>query len=210
MIHSLLCWLDPARVQAVCAVLGVIGLFIYAWDNRRSANYSREQIEEPSIPFVTIDVPTTRSKFGAGRFVLMNVGKGAALNVFLKGVFLKGEMPAWPRASAVPEWRNWMPRSLPYGVIAAGDDAPLDDFVIVAIDERKTFTIEYQSLSGRRYRTVITRYLGGDAAFGRAGWAVQFEKLDSAASERRSSLRRFSRTPTQVGRNQGGASGSGV
>jgi hypothetical protein len=58
MIHSLLWWLDPVRVQAVCAVLGVIGLFIYAWDNRRSANYSREQIEEPSIPFVTIDVPT--------------------------------------------------------------------------------------------------------------------------------------------------------
>ncbi len=72
-------FINAQTIQAVCAVLALFGLFVYAFDTRRIRNATLAQSEASRRPYFTFeanhDLKSGRLTIGA-----KNVGEGAALS----------------------------------------------------------------------------------------------------------------------------------
>ena len=129
----------PEWIQAFAA-LGIVVLTAwtlrvlraYASDTNRLANHSALQIENAQIPFLAI----TRNASGQGEWVVANQGFGPALNPTYHGFTKDGK----------PEPSNPLHTIAPREVVS---------FAHPFIRATRDFVIDYESLSGQKYRSTV-------------------------------------------------------
>jgi len=108
----------------------------YAADTKRIANAGVTQTENAQMPFLTaFDQPATAQ--AAGRWVIANQGFGPAINGKWKQI----------QADAVPRFIL---------SLAPGTRSPVLNDFHEAIGSHWEVQLDYESLSGLKYRTVIT------------------------------------------------------
>src|ERR1700691_4938370 len=128
--------LTPDCIQAAAAVCLVIltawtlkVLREYAADTKRIANDSASQAERSQKPFLAI-VRTDRG------YSIQNQGYGPAVNIVYRGFGNN----AVPFTASVPS-------------LAPGGLHPVHNEFGITFQQHREFSIEYESLSGQRYRT---------------------------------------------------------
>ena len=127
-------------IQALAA-LGIVFLTArtlivlrgYAADTHHLANHSALQIENAQMPFLAI----TRNQGGQGEWVIANQGFGPAVNVTYHG-FTKDEKPEQPN---------------PVHTIAPRE---VVGFANHFIRSNRDFVVDYESLAGKKYRSIVT------------------------------------------------------
>jgi hypothetical protein len=156
-MHTLL-FNTPEWIQAGAAVAltvvttwTLIILRRYAADTKRLAWNSAEQIEISQMPFVTLVEHSEPHRFG--NWALHNEGFGAAINIYHS---------------------RWLGPQRENARIAApslgpGDQYAVDNNSANIATSQTGFVIEYESLTGRKFRTTFTRH--GDSQ------KTVFEKL---------------------------------
>jgi hypothetical protein len=154
-----------AVVQAACAMLGLIVafvtlviLFFYARDTKTLANAAGEQIEESGIPYLTILTPGKANPWYPISFVIMNQGRGPALNVILKTRVAQRRATVQIGPSSCEEkWTDWQATAFSVDDLGVGEDTPIFQDVQRAIYESEKIVLEYQSLGQRNYRSHYAR-----------------------------------------------------
>jgi hypothetical protein len=142
----------PNYIQAASGVVLVgitfwtlIVLRRYAADTKTIAANSSQQIENSQMPFVTLVVKDTG-------WAMKNQGFGTAMNIFHTRFVGKDKPPL----------NQWMTPMAP------GEDMRVERDDADYID-KEGFTVSYESLSGKKYRTTIRKISGA--------LNVQFEKI---------------------------------
>lgn len=168
---------DPAWVQAYWTaavfVVSVVTLFVlglYAWDTHKMAKASVRQVENAQTPFLAlVDVEQTyQSSLMPGVqhvWGIENQGSGAAVNIEITGTYLAETYEHGMGGRAMlkePTPTKIVNHPKPLGV---GGTALIVEGkrVFKQVLVREPFTdcvIEYESLSGRRYRTTINNVDG--------------------------------------------------
>lgn len=150
----------PAWIQAAAAVAltivttwTLIILRKYAADTKRLAQNSADQIEISQMPFLTLVELTDPHRYT--NWAIYNQGVGAAINI---------------------RHSHWLGPDRDNTTIAAPSLGPKDHFAVdtnsANIATSQTgFVIEYESLTGRKFRTIFTRH--GDSQ------KTTFQKLPS-------------------------------
>lgn len=138
MMSSLITF--PPWIQAVAAVCLT---FLTAWtlavlrgyarDTRTLALSSVAQVENAQKPFVAL---VSRSPLNQNDWALENLGLGPALNIRYSDPGGSEGMVAY------------------LTTMAKGGEYAIPDFAIVIMRNR-TFTVEYESLSGTKYSTIV-------------------------------------------------------
>jgi hypothetical protein len=152
-------WSDlPNWIQAGATIVltGITGWTLkvlreYAADTKRMAQSSVEQSENAQMPFVVLAEQTGPHR--TCLWMIHNQGFGPAVNIYHS---------RW-RGPAVP---NMMTATPP---LAPTEKTMIDDNSANIRTENDGFRIEYESLSGRKYRTVVFQH--GDVS------KTTFEKL---------------------------------
>jgi hypothetical protein len=127
--------------QAVVAALALVVLCKYAYDTRTLAKAATEQVEVMQRPIIAIRLDHRDSKF---RF--SNVGTAVALNI------------SWQRQD---DTRGLMHMHLEYMKLTE-QELYYADFLSVLMYQRKVGWIDYESPSGRAYRTEVELIKNGD------------------------------------------------
>ncbi len=133
----------PNWIQAIAGICLVVltGLTLivlrgYARDTRTIARTGVTQIEKTDMPFVALlQKPAERERHHGG-WALENHGKGTAINI---------------RHSVPTGEEGWVQTVSP---LAAGAFSFLPTFNIDVM-RNHVFTVEYESLNGKRYRTTV-------------------------------------------------------
>ena len=112
----------------------------YASDTKKIAKNSFEQIESSLKPLVAL---VERKPGHDSNWSIKNVGKGPALNIRYTR-YVGDDKP--------PQWCSPLPLALLARYNVRNED--------VAFAERDGFIVEYESLSGRKYRTVVRKVDG--------------------------------------------------
>lgn len=166
---------DPAWVQAYWTaavfVVSLVTLFVlglYARDTHKMAKASVQQVENAQTPFIAlIEVEQAYESSiavisGVRKvWAIENQGSGAAVNIEVTGTYLAEHYEHGIGGLAIP--KEPIPKKLvnhpkPVGVggtVLVADETRVVKYVLT----REPFTdcvIEYESLSGRRYRTTVT------------------------------------------------------
>lgn len=124
-------------IQVAVSVATLLVLCIYAVDTRRIAKASLLQIENAQKPvLVLLQKPQVVGQH-AGGWALENQGSGAAINVRHSDIGGGGQFRENVRA------------------LAKSDFLIFESFNIDVM-RNHVFTAEYESLGGRRYRTVVS------------------------------------------------------
>jgi hypothetical protein len=137
MTHELFPWIQPVSeaMLALLAVLSIIVLMKYAADTRIIAKNSSKQVENSQKPFVApIKATEFSDKFA---WALKNQGFGPAINVSYSG------------GTADPSTMQSI------NSLAVGEQYPLPGET-GNLEKRDRFTVEFQSLSGKKYSTTVT------------------------------------------------------
>jgi len=127
---------------AIVNSLTLIVLFKYAWDTRTIARNSTQQLESLQMPFVTLAMRKDDER--NSNWTIKNQGVGTAINIHYTR-YLAENMPA------IMQWLT---------ALAPGEDYPLprqSDHLMAA----GGFAVEFESLSGNRYRTKV-EWVNGD------------------------------------------------
>jgi hypothetical protein len=133
MWHAFWLWVyyNAQTVQAACAVAGVLGLAIYAYDTRRLRLAAERQIESTIRPVIVIAIADDK------KYYFVNYGPGPALNVRWTYYRIGGnEIKA----------RTAIETGVKYDFG--------DSFSIIYVDPK--LEVEYESTSGKRYVTSAT------------------------------------------------------
>jgi len=148
----------PNWIQAITSIvltLATIATFValifYVRDTRRIAKNSSDQIENSQMPFVVLAEQTGPER--TCRWMIHNQGFGPAVNIYHN---------RW-LGSAAP---NMMTSTPP---LASTQKNLVDDNSANIRTEKPGFVIEYESLSGKKYRTIVFQH--GDVS------KTTFEKL---------------------------------
>lgn len=124
-------------VLTAATVATFIVLIFYARDTRKIAKNSFEQIESSLKPFVAL---VEREPGHSSKWSIKNLGKGAALNIRYSRHIANDKPPQW---AAPPPL------------------APLESYNVdnrdVEFAEKDGFIVEYESLSSRKYSTIVRR-----------------------------------------------------
>jgi hypothetical protein len=141
--ETMLCVQTTTQVVLTLATVGTLIVLIgYARDTKIIAKNSNEQVENSLIPFVAL-IEKEAGRGYSSNWAIKNLGKGPALNIRYSrcGVDDKLEMQMiMPLAPGEP-----------YDAIANADEN---------FTTKSGFTVEYQSLSGKKYRTTVRRVNG--------------------------------------------------
>jgi hypothetical protein len=136
------CIQTATQVVLTLATIGTLIVLIgYAKDTKTIARNSSEQIEGSLLPFVAL-VEREDSASHSSHWAIKNLGRGPALNIrYSRDVgggktIMQGITPLAP--------------SGPYFVENADED----------LATKGGFTVEYESLSGKKYRTTVKRVNG--------------------------------------------------
>jgi hypothetical protein len=145
-------WIQAGAAIVLTAVTAVTlrVLVGYAADTKTLAKNSADQIELSQMPFVALIELTDRNR--TTNWVIQNIGFGPAKNVYHSRL----RNPTLNMMSAAP----------PLGVNSQYAISNDDANIATSTDG---FIIEYESLAGRKFRTVFTRH--GDKQ------ATKFERL---------------------------------
>ena len=137
----------PNWIQALAAI-SIVGLTLvtlivlkhYAADTKTIARASVLQLENSQMPFLAVIMRpnTTQSNGGWG---IENQGFGPAINV----IYSSGHKDA---------------TLMPLGSMPRGDIQPVHADIEDAFRATRQVVIEYESLSGLKYRTIVTRFDG--------------------------------------------------
>lgn len=123
-------------IQAAVSIATLLVLCIYAVDTRKIAKASLLQIENAQRPFLfLLQKPPVFGQHGGG-WALENQGSGPAINVRHSDIGGGGQFRENVRA------------------LAKSDFLIFEGFNIDVM-RNHVFTAEYESLGGRRYRTVV-------------------------------------------------------
>jgi hypothetical protein len=134
----------PEWIQAIATVailpLTVWSLLIlkkYAADTKRIADDSASQVERSYVPFLAVITKPIPGASKNENWFLENQGFGPALNIV--------------RIRHFPDSNSQMLAESPIG---ARSDVRIDRFTADGFNQHG-FTAEYESLSGKKYRTVV-------------------------------------------------------
>jgi hypothetical protein len=134
-MHDLLANL-PNWILVVLTALTLIVLYGYAKDTKRIAKTGIEQLEKLQMPFVSLLAKPAEPNRHGGGWAIENQGTGPAINI---------------RHSRPQGQDGWEPTVRTFAV---GDFRIMENFDFNAVRNRE-FIIEYESLSGKKYRTVV-------------------------------------------------------
>lgn len=139
------CWLQSVTSLLLVLLTGatLAVLYGYAKDTKRIANDSSTQVERSQMPFLIVVMREGDQNVRSG-WILENQGFGPALNVTFSD-YREGERHMRP----IP----------PLGVGAKRNS--LHNQIDNALAQTQGFEAEYESLSGKRYRTTVIRGDGG-------------------------------------------------
>lgn len=129
-------------VLAIATVATLIVLIGYAKDTKKIAKNSFQQIESSLQPFVAL---VEREPGHSSNWSIKNIGKGPALNIRYSRYQADDKPPQWcsPSPLAPLEFYN-------------GVDNRDAEFA----EKKDGFIVEYESLSGRKYRTTVRQVEG--------------------------------------------------
>jgi len=130
-----------SQILLTLATIGTLIVLIrYAKDTKTIAKNSSEQIEFSFIPFIDL---VEREPGHSSNWAIKNLGKGPALNVSYSRRASGSQPPQMHRISPL---------------------APFEQYSVTNEDEALTssdkFVVEYESLSGKKYRTTRVRICG--------------------------------------------------
>jgi hypothetical protein len=168
---------DPAWVQAywtaavfIVSLVTLFVLAVYAWDTHEMAKASVQQIENAQTPFIAlIEVEQAYESSIAVMsgvrkvWAIENQGSGAAVNIEITGTYLAenyeyGLRPV--KKESIPTRITKHPKPLGVGATALVTDNKRVFKYILAAEPFTDCVIEYESLSGRMYRTIINNVDG--------------------------------------------------
>jgi hypothetical protein len=130
-------WIQPAAetVLAVVTFLTLIVLCKYAWDTNRIARNSSIQVENSQRPFIALIMTEVH---GQRFWKFKNQGCGPAVNI---------------------RYLHYLPDPKPPIMVWASPMAPGDEYSLPRENDpgmrKGGFRVEYDSLSGKRYRTTV-------------------------------------------------------
>ncbi|MGB8496076.1 MAG: hypothetical protein WCE53_16880 [Candidatus Acidiferrum sp.] len=138
---TMLCIQTITQVVLALVTMGALIVLIgYARDTKTIAKNGSEQIESSLLPFIAL---VEREESGhSSNWAIKNLGKGPALNIYYSRSLSNDK----PKMQAITP----LAPSAQYFVENADED----------LTTKGSFTVDYESLSGKKYRTTVRRIRG--------------------------------------------------
>jgi len=134
-------WIEACAAVAL-AVLTLITLLVlkgYADDTKTIAKNGKQEIENSQMPFIAVVERNRQYDSSDGRWKIKNQGFGPAINIH------------YTRSLGQQQKSQWVPP------LAPSEHHPVDN---ESIEIAGGFKVDYESLSGKTYHTLVERENG--------------------------------------------------